>query len=121
MRVLPVIFLILSTGCATVALVGQDPGEPSHVAPLGIPPGHVPPPGECRIWLPGHPPGHQPPPGPCHELEAQVPPGAWLLYRPPQEPEYVRVAEYDEHRAGVVLIFRYYDARTGVYVRMSRP
>jgi hypothetical protein len=30
-----------------------------------IPPGHLPPPGECRVWLPGLPPGHQPPPGRC--------------------------------------------------------
>jgi hypothetical protein len=30
-----------------------------------IPPGHLPPPGECRVWLPGRPPGHQPPPGRC--------------------------------------------------------
>jgi hypothetical protein len=44
-----------------------------------IPPGHLPPPGECRIWYPGTPPGHQPPPGSCRELRHHVPRGAWLV------------------------------------------
>ena len=30
-----------------------------------IPPGHLPPPGECRVWRPGVPAGHQPPPFRC--------------------------------------------------------
>ena len=30
-----------------------------------IPPGHLPPPGECRAWYPDLPPGHQPPPFRC--------------------------------------------------------
>ncbi len=46
----------------------------------GIPPGHLPPPGECRIWYPDRPPGHQPPPGPCERLKYNVPPGAQLVY-----------------------------------------
>ena len=45
-----------------------------------IPPGHLPPPGKCRIWFPGRPPGHQPPPGDCHILRLEVPPGAHLIY-----------------------------------------
>jgi hypothetical protein len=44
-----------------------------------IPPGHLPPPGYCRIWHPDRPPGHQPPPGPCEVLERQVPPGAIIV------------------------------------------
>nr|WP_295371680.1 hypothetical protein [uncultured Sphingosinicella sp.] len=31
----------------------------------GVPNGHRPPPGECRVWLPGLPPGQQPPPTDC--------------------------------------------------------
>jgi hypothetical protein len=30
-----------------------------------IPRGHLPPPGECRVWDRGVPPGHQPPPYRC--------------------------------------------------------
>ena len=35
----------------------------------GIPPGHLPPPGQCRVWYDGRPPGHQPPPTGCREAE----------------------------------------------------
>lgn len=36
----------------------------------GIPPGHLPPPGACRVWYDGRPPGHQPPPIGCREAES---------------------------------------------------
>ncbi|MCI0409020.1 MAG: hypothetical protein L0191_10725 [Acidobacteria bacterium] len=49
---------------------------------LDIPPGHYPPPGECRIWYPDRPPGHQPPPGNCHQFRTQVPLGALLIRHP---------------------------------------
>ena len=35
----------------------------------GIPPGHLPPPGECRVWYDGRPAGQQPPPTDCREAE----------------------------------------------------
>ena len=46
----------------------------------GVPPGHYPPPGSCRLWYEGRPPGHQPKPVPCESLIGRVPPGAFLLY-----------------------------------------
>ena len=46
---------------------------------LDIPPGHMPPPGSCRIWIPGVPPGQQSPPGDCNLLRRQVPPGGVLV------------------------------------------
>lgn len=55
------------------------PGSPVAGPPPRVPPGHMPPPGLCRIWLPGRPPGHQPPPGRCEELRYRVPPGAFLI------------------------------------------
>lgn len=44
-----------------------------------IPPGHYPPPGQCRIWRPGVPPGQQEPPGDCDDLERRVPANAALV------------------------------------------
>ena len=41
-----------------------------------IPPGHLPPPGACRVWFPDRPPGRQPAPGAC---DVAVPPGAVLV------------------------------------------
>lgn len=49
------------------------------VRSLNVPEGHMPPPGECRIWYPDNPPGQQPPPGNCYDLERHVPPGAVLI------------------------------------------
>ena len=45
-----------------------------------IPPGHMPPPGQCRIWYHGKPPGQQPAPGNCQSLRRQVPAGASLIH-----------------------------------------
>lgn len=36
----------------------------------GIPPGHLPAPGECRVWYDDRPAGHQPPPTGCRDAEA---------------------------------------------------
>jgi len=32
----------------------------------GVPSGHLPPPGECRVWFPDRPAGQQPPPTSCN-------------------------------------------------------
>ncbi len=42
---------------------------PRHYAPPHIPAGHLPPPGECRVWFYDRPPGHQPPPTSCGYAE----------------------------------------------------
>ena len=93
--VLTTILLILSsiTGCARYGKViledetgavtievDQGAGGGYYESRLPeIPPGHMPPPGQCRIWIPGKPPGHQSPPGDCWALKNQLPPGAWLI------------------------------------------
>lgn len=46
---------------------------------IPIPHGHLPPPGECRVWFVDRPPGHQPPPGSCARLRRQVSAGAILI------------------------------------------
>ena len=45
----------------------QKGGRGRGVGRYGVPPGHLPPPGECRVWYPGVPPGHQPPPFKCDD------------------------------------------------------
>jgi hypothetical protein len=51
---------------------------------LYVPPGHLPPPGSCRLWSAGTSPGHQPPPQPCGLLLASGPvPGAAILVGAP--------------------------------------
>ena len=63
--------LALLSGCPAVAYPGH--GHPKPGDHVHIPPGHLPPPGACRIWFPDRPPGQQPPPGPCHVLRRHVP------------------------------------------------
>jgi hypothetical protein len=46
---------------------------------LRIPPGHLPPPGACRVWNPSLPPGQQRPPGSCSAFTGNVPAGACLI------------------------------------------
>ena len=57
----------------------EEYAAPRHHARPKIPPGHMPPPGQCRVWYPGRPPGHQPPPGNCQALRHRTPAGAWLV------------------------------------------
>jgi hypothetical protein len=65
------------SGCAVYA--EPYPGYPPPAYGVRVPPGHLPPPGACRIWYPDRPPGQQPPPGPCQVLQYHVPPGAVLI------------------------------------------
>lgn len=90
---MPCRFVFFVSGCATYGKViveddegsvsveiGRGSGQGSYQSALPkIPPGHMPPPGECRIWFPGEPPAQQLPPGNCEELRHQIPPGAWLI------------------------------------------
>lgn len=91
-RFMALVFLTaLAGGCAVTGGVAIEPPPgviltvpQGHVvtqpAPqLDIPPGHMPPPGSCRIWMPGVPPGQQSPPGDCNLLRRQVPPGGVLV------------------------------------------
>ena len=88
---------------------------------LGIPPGHLPPPGACRIWIPGKPPGHQPPPGNCSDLQQRVPKGAWLVYRDAGDPDHVEVFVYDEKRPSIVVVIRHFEAASGRFLSETEP
>lgn len=93
----------------------------STAAKLGIPPGHLPPPGQCRVWVPKRPPGHQPAARSCAGIAATAPAGAWIVYRPGEDRKHVHVREVDEKRAGVIVRVRVYDASSGAFVREEQP
>jgi hypothetical protein len=84
---------------------------------LGVPPGHLPPPGRCRLWLPDTPPGRQPAARSCDGIGIRAPIGSMIVHRPTADKKVVRVRYVDAHRAGVVIAVRVFDAVTGAYLR----
>lgn len=100
-RKLVIVSAILSAGCASgsrfndvvvanrrddkVAVRSDDShakgtGHGKARGLTGVPKGHYPPPGECRLWYSGRPPGKQPAPAKCSSLMGRVPAGAFVLY-----------------------------------------
>jgi hypothetical protein len=57
----------LVAGCAVST---QERGSPGGYNSQGIPPGHLPPPGMCRVWYADRPAGHQPAATSCGEARA---------------------------------------------------
>ncbi len=132
--ILTVVAAIALSSCGRTVLVSSTPADPeptaeqsaggpgpSTAATLGIPPGHLPPVGQCRIWIPGTPPGHQGPSGDCAELASRVPLDGWLVYRPSRNKKEVRVSVYDSRRPNVVVVIRFYDANRGNLLREQAP
>lgn len=121
----PVLALLAATACMSLPAAEHTQPAPasarrsSTAATLGIPPGHLPPPGQCRVWMPGEPPGHQPRPRGCAHIERTAPAGAWILYRPSEDRKVVHVRVVDRRRAGVVVRLRVYDAARGTLIRES--
>ncbi len=46
---------------------------------LHVPPGHYPPEGQCRVWIPDRPPGQQADAAPCNAL-GRIPTGGFILF-----------------------------------------
>ena len=68
-----------AVGCASTERAYFLPPPPDHDFQFRVSEGHMPRPGECRIWYPNVPPHKQSPPGRCIDLERQVPHGAILV------------------------------------------
>ena len=92
-------------------------------ATLGVPPGHLPSEGECRIWIPGTPPGRQPRPKsrPCPGIESLAPAGSWIIYRPLENRKLVYVRLIDARQAGLVIRTRIFDIETTCLLREETP
>jgi hypothetical protein len=135
-----VVALLSLNACASkMAVVAKDdpapwtpPPAPQAVAPpearpvvqgpvavLGIPPGHYPPLGACRVWMPGTPPGQQQPPCSCFSLMLDVPLGALVLYRPTGDETVLQVSKYDASRPNTIVSVDLYDLRSGQYLRSA--
>ena len=131
----PVFAILTATACSTVHTVStrQPAPEPepwrtparasstsaSTAATLGIPPGHLPPPGLCKIWIPGNPPGRQAKARNCNNIERAAPAGSWILYRPSEDRKVVRVQVVDSRRTGVIVHRRIYDVARGTLISES--
>lgn len=97
--------------------------RPSTAATLGVPPGHLPNPGECRVWIPGTPPGQQAKSKSraCGGIAALAPAGSWIIYRPANDRKVVEVREVDPRRAGVVVRVQVFDLSTNRLLREEKP
>jgi hypothetical protein len=115
--------VLAATGCsAAISSPSPEPApaarrEPSTASTLGIPPGHLPAPGMCRVWMPGKPPGHQARPRDCDGIERSAPAGSWIVYRPGRDKKVVHVRVVDGRRPGVIVRTRVYDAQHGTLIR----
>lgn len=90
---------------------GERRGRGGRTLPfgdLGIPKGHLPPPGECKVWFPGKPPGHQPPPQSCASAVRNAPPGAWVITH---EGSRYKVSIFDRVKRGVLEEILYYSVQ----------
>jgi hypothetical protein len=117
--------LLAATACSTATSPNTNPPAPapassrgpSTAATLKIPPGQLPPPGQCRVWVEGLPPGKQPKARSCTGIEDSAPPSSVVVYRPGKDKQVVHVREMDRRRVGVVARVVVYDVQTGEVIR----
>lgn len=88
-----------------------------------IPPGHLPDPGECRVWIQGRAPGRQPRPRsrPCAGIEAVAPAGSWIVYRRADDRRLVYIRIVDDRRPGIVIRNRIFDTDSWELLREEDP
>ena len=106
--------VVLLAGCTAfhILVEGGSDNAPPERSPrqkypsyqsLHIPPGHLPPPGSCRIWEPGLPPGHQKPPMDCSMAFRSAPPGYWVIERWRDDETLINLHECHASRKGVIV------------------
>jgi hypothetical protein len=116
---------LAATACSTVTSPNTNvpapapaaTRSPSTAATLKIPPGQLPPPGQCRVWVDGLPPGKQPKARNCSGIEDSAPPSSFVVYRPGKDKQVVHVREMDRRRVGIVARVTVYDVETGAVIR----
>lgn len=121
----PCTMLLAATACSPVTSPSTNAPAPaptafrvrSTAATLKVPPGQLPPPGQCRVWVEGLPPGKQPKARTCTGIEDSAPPSSWVVYRPGKDKQVVHVREMDRRRVGIVARVTVYDAETGAVIR----
>jgi len=121
----PCTMLLAATACSTVTSPNTNAPAPapaasrgpSTAATLKIPPGQLPPPGQCRVWVDGLPPGKQPKARTCSGIEDSAPPSSFVVYRPGKDKQVVHVREMDRRRVGIVARVTVYDVETGAVIR----
>jgi hypothetical protein len=108
----------------TPRVVRPEPEPPPRETPvrrtmpaLGIPPGHLPDAGYCRVWIEGRPPGQQARSRSCQGILAYAREGSWVLYRPERYQREVRVRHVHDTKPGVIVRVRAYDVGSGRYLR----
>ena len=100
------ILYVLGSIGLSVYMAGSSGMEYPSYQSLRIPPGHLPPPGSCRIWYPGKPPGHQPPPQSCESAFRKAPPNAWVITRKDHNHELLEVHETGANK--VIIDIKFY-------------
>lgn len=122
----PALIALAIAACARRVVVVDTPRDPEPARgqntriTLDVPPGHIPPPGQCRVWIPGRPAGRQARARSCDGIEREAPAGAMILYRPGEDRRIIRVRYIDDRRAGIVIRIRIFDAETLAFVREER-
>jgi len=73
-------FLVVIAGAMVLASPLAAQGKDRDKGEKQIPPGHMPPPGLCRVWLKGVPPAQQPAPTDCASAVRNLPENARVIF-----------------------------------------
>jgi hypothetical protein len=89
-------------------------------SPLGIDALYFPKLGKCRVWVPGLPFGRQARPANCDRIANDAPVGAWILRRPPAQPNVLLVDYMHDETAGLVARTSAFNPTTGAALHSAQ-